>query len=639
MEERNYLDRGLDGGAPRDARARPCRPRELARRRARAARRPRCRSAHKRTKLHKGVSVHAVTMALVPPAGGSFMPPITLFQRDGVLSTHSQYHGRHRHLLETDAELTRANTQPMRVKLDFASLYEETAPEYSACFAVGDWFRRGLPSQQTPPAVETCQRGAAATASLSSLNAGCWGRCTAEDVIQPADRERLEQVVTTLAAELTTLFAVRRGLDQLTFEVSRGDYERALQSRGYDVPESCASDCRVLSNVAVDPRYCDAEGGLAHGFDAVVSVTKPPTLHGVAGTGSACAFDETRRPLWLVLAWHSSIVGLSSSGLDDAVRRHRAFVRHELLHGLGFVNSMFFYARHSGTIERTAAEPLPHAHAHAHAHHPPVALHALTALQTELGKTSSSCERSTMRTVKLTRSGTLYDCARPLETLPSIYLASRAHRVAHGSRHMLRVRRPPLRHAGARRSEAAHTSSRNFTSTATATPRPTLACARGTVCRSWACPKRAVARTGRRASCETMCSATAFEKRFPRVRASSEFLQPSCRGMRPHLIPDSSIARSYTRRDGGPWLLPRELQPRRVHELGQRSGLRLCSLALRPSQARSRRSLLASHLISVQRRRVLVRAPRFLPGQQVLWRQQPLQLARWQRLRKPRDLE
>ena len=103
----------------------------------------------------------------------------------------------------------------------------------------------------------------------------------------------------------------------------------------------------MLSGVAVDPRYCTARGP-AYGYDVVVSITKPPVLENVAGTGSACAFDQLRRPLWLVLAWHSSTVGLHELSVERAVRENRAFVRHELLHGLGFVNSMFFCAYATG---------------------------------------------------------------------------------------------------------------------------------------------------------------------------------------------------------------------------------------------------------------------------------------------------
>ena len=168
-------------------------------------------------------------------------------------------------------------------------------------------------------------------------------------------RARME-VVRILAAEVANLLAVTPTVD-LTFTTSRGEYERALQSRGYDLPPACASDCSVLSGAAVDPQYCS--GGLAHGYDAVLSVTKPPGIEGVAGTGSACAFDQVRRPLWLVLAWHSSIVGISQLSVNEAVDQYRAFVRHEMLHGLGFVNSMFFYARDSRGERKNLIEPRP----------------------------------------------------------------------------------------------------------------------------------------------------------------------------------------------------------------------------------------------------------------------------------------
>ena len=35
-----------------------------------------------------------------------------------------------------DATLTSDNTVPMRIHLDFRSLYEEHAPKYTACFGV-----------------------------------------------------------------------------------------------------------------------------------------------------------------------------------------------------------------------------------------------------------------------------------------------------------------------------------------------------------------------------------------------------------------------------------------------------------------------------------------------------------------------
>ena len=96
---------------------------------------------------------------------------------------HSQqYHRGHARSLQTSAFLTSANTAPIRYELDYRSLYEEYAPQYTACFREGDWFRWGLPSSQTPPSngVPTCARGSANEAARA--NDGCWDICLASDV-------------------------------------------------------------------------------------------------------------------------------------------------------------------------------------------------------------------------------------------------------------------------------------------------------------------------------------------------------------------------------------------------------------------------------------------------------------------------
>lgn len=46
---------------------------------------------------------------------------------------------RRRALQSSGGTLTRGNTAPLRLKLDFSSLYPESAPEYTACFAEGKW--------------------------------------------------------------------------------------------------------------------------------------------------------------------------------------------------------------------------------------------------------------------------------------------------------------------------------------------------------------------------------------------------------------------------------------------------------------------------------------------------------------------
>jgi len=234
--------------------------------------------------------------------------------------------------------LTTENTRPVRIHLDFQSLYQATAPAYSACFAVGQWYKKGLPtitpafSEVTPPSdpsQATCTR-------TTTTNTDCWGICEARDVITESGRDKLIEAVTRIAQELSEFFAVVPVPGNLTFENSAGRYDRALQQKGYASATSCARDCTMLSGVAVAPEYCTA--GVE--ADVVLSLTKPPVVPGAAGTGSWCVSDQNNRPLWIVFAWLLPLSQLTDS-VDSIVDSKRALVYHEIIHGLGFENSAF----------------------------------------------------------------------------------------------------------------------------------------------------------------------------------------------------------------------------------------------------------------------------------------------------------
>ncbi|EOD08334.1 hypothetical protein EMIHUDRAFT_217452 [Emiliania huxleyi CCMP1516] len=177
--------------------------------------------------------------------------------------------------------LTRENTKPLRLHLDFGSLYRETAVPYTTCFQEGAWYRRGFPGPEPPggpTGVATCPRDS--TEWSVAAEQGCWGRCTEADLVTPGGREVIEHVATVIAAEVSQLLAVERVSGNL--------------EKGYTVESLCLSDCQTTAFAAVDEAYC-SEGVEA---DAVLSITKPPGFEGVAGSGSACATEARGRPLW-----------------------------------------------------------------------------------------------------------------------------------------------------------------------------------------------------------------------------------------------------------------------------------------------------------------------------------------------------
>jgi hypothetical protein len=290
-------------------------------------------------------SMAAVLFAVAEPtpSGPAYITKLQHEHPDGLLSTAHQayYAGPQQHrLLQSSGggTLTEANTRPIGIHLDFTSLDAATAPKYTACFKVGDWFKRGFPTPQTPPSdgVETCQRSSTAVQD-------CWAKCVAGDVITAESR----QLVTTLISKVVTeeivpLLRVQPVQGALKFERNSGVHQRAVTSKGYTPYSACAVDCTVLSGVHVDDKYCDA--GIASA-DAVLSVTMPPPYPGVAGTGSSCVSDQNRRPLWLVFEWMRPTSDLSSLTLDQQVAKVRGLIIHEVFHTLGFSNTAFRYAR------------------------------------------------------------------------------------------------------------------------------------------------------------------------------------------------------------------------------------------------------------------------------------------------------
>lgn len=259
-----------------------------------------------------------------------------------------------------------ATTERIRIHLDFNSLYEQTAPRYTACFRVGDWFRYGMPPGSEPPkdGVQTCIRHettgyitarASEPSSLAARGRGelinCWGKCTAMDVITAEGRQGIIDSAVANIDGLSSLLGVEPPDGNLTFQRSTGSYTRYFRSQGLllDETPACAKDCTSVYNVAVDDGYCSA--GI--GADAVLSLVKTPSDFG-GGYGGPCARDGRGRPTWLVFSWAGSLEdawwnpknnnGVYPDGWNDGLAM-RGFYYHEVLHGLGFYQSAFNEAR------------------------------------------------------------------------------------------------------------------------------------------------------------------------------------------------------------------------------------------------------------------------------------------------------
>jgi len=259
-------------------------------------------------------------------------------------AVHPQHYNPHRRALAD--VLTLDNTKPIRLHLDFKSLDQTTAVEYSTCFSVGAWFRRGLPESPTPPAngIPTCLRGAN---EWDLGGSGCWGICRESDVVTPTRRQLMVRAMESVAQEVSGFFSVEPVEGSLVFRKNTGRYSKALEEKGYPPLEACASDCTTTSNVAVDPSYCTS----GVNADAVLSLIRSPPMQGIGGTGTSCVGDQSGRPLWLVFDWIEEVD--ESESFDALLARVRGLILHEIIHALGFSNAAFSYARNSAGERKT----------------------------------------------------------------------------------------------------------------------------------------------------------------------------------------------------------------------------------------------------------------------------------------------
>jgi len=190
-----------------------------------------------------------------------------------------------------DAEvLTVANTVPIRIHVDFASLYPATTRPYSQCFKVNDWFKWNFPSTQKPPDLQAggviCKRGI----DPSAQTPGCWGRCTKEDTLTEDMRTYMMEEITTAVAEATTYFRVRKNKKTLKLTKSTGAYQHIYQ--GYKLPEAnklmCAKDSQLMYSIPVNDKYCD-EGINA---DVILFPQMAQYISGVIGWGADTERDQ-----------------------------------------------------------------------------------------------------------------------------------------------------------------------------------------------------------------------------------------------------------------------------------------------------------------------------------------------------------
>ena len=323
--------------------------------------------------------------------------PLPLFER--LKREHGVHDRHHPQAYSIDARrraqggggtLTQANTEPLRIEIDFSALFQikdrakpsaaahrpapSTRLPYSTCFGVGEWFRWNFPSSSQPPCEkaqgwdsassweswtktnqDSCggsggsvfgpdsREGDMCNRIYDSSAQNCWGVCLEEDVLRTADdkdcdankfkdptacnmRSWLMARVIENVREIESFYRVRKLEGNLKLTKSEGAYKQIYAKYNMGGVE-CAKDARAMYRLPVAPLYCE-EGVAAHTvFFPYMSQYVP----NVAGFGGDAAKDQFGRPIVLVMGISVPRTAALRSEYD-----HRSIILHELVHGLGF---------------------------------------------------------------------------------------------------------------------------------------------------------------------------------------------------------------------------------------------------------------------------------------------------------------
>jgi len=222
----------------------------------------------------------------------------------------------------------------LRFHLDSSMLGEGATSDPSACTHVGMRYERGFPTDDG----RACGPG---------VLTDCISYCTTDDLFGEAERARLIALVQAVLDDFD-YFAIPVGDDApLVLTKSAGNHAWWYVLMGLGaVEERCARDCALLSGYHADASLC--ETGVPNS-DVIVAIRAPHVIAEVAASASACHHAANGRPNVVVISWHQSLANLLEGSLADLVERYEGLVRHELLHGIGFLLSEF---RKAGLVER-----------------------------------------------------------------------------------------------------------------------------------------------------------------------------------------------------------------------------------------------------------------------------------------------
>ncbi|GMI31648.1 hypothetical protein TeGR_g14076, partial [Tetraparma gracilis] len=242
-----------------------------------------------------------------------------------------------------DAEdiLSLANTEPLKIYVNWGNFAAETAKPHSTCFAAGDWSFTGAMNPGSPPPNNGAEHPICDGDYdiYSSSNVACWFQCTVSEVTNDERMEFLKANVDRAVSDLEKIYRVPKLAAPLTF--TKGDMGSFNSNvLGWSsLGEVCGMATFGFCDTLLPDEFCSS--GVPAPYNVVLNMVYKPIMWG-GGSGATCETDQHGRPIsiafWNSLSLRDTLLALTQSGMSEGEKKNffRGFSTHEINHGLGF---------------------------------------------------------------------------------------------------------------------------------------------------------------------------------------------------------------------------------------------------------------------------------------------------------------
>jgi len=173
----------------------------------------------------------------------------------------------------SSSTLSWANTEQLKIVVNWSNMDPSTAKPYTTCFAVGDWSFSGAmnpglpPDQTTSPYYPVCDYSSYDV--FATENVACWYQCGTEDVINAQRLGWFKSQVEQAVAKLESIYRIPKMSGPLVFEKGKmADFSNDVL--GWSNLEVCGMATFAYCDTIMPDSYCSQ--GVPDGGNVILNM-------------------------------------------------------------------------------------------------------------------------------------------------------------------------------------------------------------------------------------------------------------------------------------------------------------------------------------------------------------------------------